>query len=384
MITEKPKPSTQAALVRALREAQFPVRRTKHRYSLSRAIRSAIANKSSPFKPAGLEGEVSAEIAMRTGRSPQGFFMPLDVPLEQRIDTTVTGAGAAATRWPPLMFIDVLRAKLVVSALGGQITTLSSERGAVQLPVQSAATPVTWVAEGSAAGGFTGLTIGSVVFTPHTLLANTGISRFLEELAAPGFDAWLYSELAADIAVGIDLAAIAGTGAANQPTGLISSSQSTVYTLAADAGNGGAPAYVDLVGMESAAAIANVDSRADARMGWLTSPAGRSKLRRVDSSSANAAQWCWAKDWNTVLGTVAMATTNCPANLTKGTGTNLSALIYGDWTNLVVNLFSAVDILINPYTISTTGYYQIYAYQECDVQILRSPAFQVVKAMITT
>jgi hypothetical protein len=47
-------------------------------------------------------------------------------------------------------------------------------------------------------------------------------------------------------------------------------------------------------------------------------------------------------------------------------------------------LFSAVDLLVNPYTITTLGYYSIYAYQECDVQILRGAAFEVANAMITT
>jgi hypothetical protein len=79
-----------------------------------------------------------------------------------------------------------------------------------------------------------------------------------------------------------------------------------------------------------------------------------------------------------------MATSNCPSTLTKGTGTNLSALIYGDWTNLIVNLFTATDLLVNPYTITTLGYYAIYAYQEVDVQVKRSAGFEVVSALVTT
>ena len=79
-----------------------------------------------------------------------------------------------------------------------------------------------------------------------------------------------------------------------------------------------------------------------------------------------------------------MATTNVPNNLTKGTGTNLSALVFGDWRNLGINLFSAVDVVFNPYTITTSGYYAIYAYQECDVQVFRTTGFVIASGMITT
>ena len=321
------------------------------------------------FHPDGLEGEVSREIAHRSGKSSRGFWMPH----EARLDTTTTGAGAAATVWPPRMFIDVLRAKLVIEALGGQITSLSADPGVVQLPVQTSGTAVTWVAEGSNAGANTGLAVSSVTFTPHTAICNSGISRFMKDTEADGFDDWLYADLAKQIAVAVDQVAINGAGAASyQPLGILQSPNTTSYTLAADSGSGGAPSYADLVGMEEVLGNANADTRADARLGLCTSPNGRSKLRRTDSSAlvaGTSGQWCWPQLYNTVLGHPAQATTNVPNNLVKNSVTGLSALIFADWTNLIANLFSAVDLLINPYTITSLGYYSIYAYQEVDVQI---------------
>lgn len=358
-----------------------------HHYSIRTALRSVSECRSKPFRPNGLEGETSQELTKRMGREPQGFWMPLNVPVEpeRRTNTTVTGSGAAQTVWPPAMFIDVLRAKLVIQALGGRITTLSNDGGQVQLPVQTAATPVRWVAEGSQAGSFTGLTVGSVTFVPHTLLANTGVSRFMKDTSAPGFDAWIYEDLAKSIAVNVDAAAINGQGlASSQPLGLLQTPGVPTYTLAADTGNGGAPAYADVVGMEQTVANANGDSRADARLGWLTSPNGRSKMRRVDGSSGSAGRWLWNQDVDTVLGKPALATTNVPYAQTKGSGTNLTSLIYGDFANVIVNLFSAVDIVVNPYTITSSGYYQIYAYQEVDVQIARTAGFVIANGMITT
>ena len=121
--------------------------------------------------------------------------------------------------------------------------------------------------------------------------------------------------------------------------------------------------------MEKTLGNANADAVAEPRIGWLTSPNGRSKLRRTDSSSGNAGQWCWDKNLNTILGNPAFATTNVPNNLTEGSGTNLIALLCGEWSNVLVNLFKAVDILFNPYAQTTLGYFSINAYQECDVQV---------------
>ena len=362
--------------------ADLPHHEGKARYSLIRAIRSAL--ESQDRKPTGLEGEVSAEIAHRSGRSPQGFFLPHDAPvIEQRADTTASVTGLPIA-WPD-GFVDVLRAKLVVAAMGGRITSLTTQRGKLQIPVQTGATPVAWVAENANYGSFTNLTTTSIVFVPHTCLANTGISRVMKELGAPGFDQWVYDDLAKSIAVAIDAAALNGSG--NAPTGIIPSTPATLtgYTLAADAANGGAPAYADLVGMEAVLTNANGDAPAEARLGWVTTPNGRSKLRRVDASSGNAGRFLWDKDRNTVLGYPAMATTNVPNNLVKGTsGATLSALIFGNWDDLFVNLFSAVDLLVNPYTLATSGYYQVSAYQEADVQFRRTASFVTALDMITT
>jgi HK97 family phage major capsid protein len=353
----------------------------KQTYSIRRALQSAMRRKG---KADGFEGEVSQEIAHRSGKMARGFFVPLNTPaVERRIDNTTAGAGAAATIWPDRMFIDVLRAKLVIEAMGGQITTLTNENGVIQLPVQTAATPVSWVAEGSNYGSFTSLTLSSVTFTPHTCLANTGISYQMSKLDAPGFEEWLFSELAKGLAVAIDAAAI-GSGATNSPSGILQNGSIGAYTLAADAGNGGAPAYADLVAMEAQLTNAFGDYPADSRVGWVTSPNGRSKLRRTDSASAGTGQFCWDRVFNTVLGYPAMATTNVPNNATKGTGTALTSLIFGNFQDVIVNLFSGVDILVNPFTLSSTGYIQLSAYQEADVQITRAGGFVVAKAMVTT
>ena len=43
---------------------------------------------------------------------------------------------------------------------------------------------------------------------------------------------------------------------------------------------------------------------------------------------------------------------NVPSNLTKGSGTNLSAVIYGNFADLLIGMFGQLEILVDPLPIS--------------------------------
>jgi HK97 family phage major capsid protein len=147
--------------------------------------------------------------------------------------------------------------------------------------------------------------------------------------------------------------------------------------------DGGAPTRALLLAMEAAVGAANGDAGADARIGWATSPAGRKKLRSVDGSPGTAGAWLWS-DANTVLGSPAVASSNVPANLVKGSGTGLSALVHGDWGQLFINMFSGADILVDPYKQNTDGYVYINVYVDVDVAVLNPAAFSIAKDMLTS
>jgi HK97 family phage major capsid protein len=70
-----------------------------------------------------------------------------------------------------------------------------------------------------------------------------------------------------------------------------------------------------------------------------------------------------------------------PNNLTKGTGTNLSAILYGVWSDLVIAYWSAVDIVINPYadSVAAKGGALIHAFLDADVALRHPESFAAVK-----
>ena len=76
--------------------------------------------------------------------------------------------------------------------------------------------------------------------------------------------------------------------------------------------------------------------------------------------------------------------TNVPSNLTKGTGTNLSALIYGNWADLLIGYWSAFDLLVNPFETAAyeKGNVSVRAMLTADIQLRYVESFSAAKDII--
>jgi hypothetical protein len=74
-----------------------------------------------------------------------------------------------------------------------------------------------------------------------------------------------------------------------------------------------------------------------------------------------------------------------PSNLTKGSGTNLSPLIFGNFNDLMIGEWGSVEILVNPYGAGyNTGDVDIRVMQTIDVAFRRVVSFAAITDMITT
>jgi hypothetical protein len=77
-------------------------------------------------------------------------------------------------------------------------------------------------------------------------------------------------------------------------------------------------------------------------------------------------------------------TTNVPNDLTKGDGTALSALIFGNWADLYVGQWGGLDILVNPYTKAKEGLVEIVAEMYYDLEVARPVSFAAMLDIVTT
>ena len=79
--------------------------------------------------------------------------------------------------------------------------------------------------------------------------------------------------------------------------------------------------------------------------------------------------------WNSLYGYDLAVTNNVPSDLTKGTLSTASALIFGDISQLMFGFFSTPDILIDPYTAGSTGAVRIRVMQEMDLAVRHAQSF---------
>jgi HK97 family phage major capsid protein len=378
--------------------------RGKHSYSLCRAF--SLLGKKQPLD--GLEKETSDEIERRIGKKPVGsFFMPTNLPMkwnvhrnhkvggrpfrppvhfdrqghdngvERRIDDTTAASGAVLTRWDTT-WIEYLRARMVLDQMGA--TYMTEMHGNFAMPRQSGIGTVTWVAE-SGSVATTGQTIDQVLFTPKTVGAFTDMSRrFLEQLSIDP-EEFVRQDLAAILARGIESAAYNGTGTP-QPTGiLVGAGFTQVVPLGT---NGGNPTFQSMIQLEELLAKANADI---GNLAYVTSPGGRSTLKMTPKQGITQTSYYPIMVWEDgadVNEHDAYATNLIPSNLTKGTGTALSAMIFGNWSDCMLAFWTGVDWLVDPYTGGPAGTIRIVVLQDLDIEFRHFQSFAYINDMVTT
>ena len=73
---------------------------------------------------------------------------------------------------------------------------------------------------------------------------------------------------------------------------------------------------------------------------------------------------------------------NVPSNLTKGSGTGLSALIYGNFSDLLIGMFGQLEILVDPYTDFAKGTVGVRALQSIDIAVRHAESFAAMQDAI--
>lgn len=361
-------------------------RNGRHTYSIASVIdmlSSSIRSDGKPpgSIPSGLAGEVHFELARRYGLAPRGTLVPPTGiwPIAERraLDTTA-GVGAIPTILTGGL-VDALRSRMVLASLGSPVLNFSGDaRGKVSVARIATANAVSWVAE-NAAPSDTAPTWDAVTFTPKTIQALTFATRRLLKSGDAEVENHLLADMASGMAVEIDRVGIAGSGASNQPKGLLNAVGLPTIALGT---NGAALKRSDLVKLEKLVGNANGDASAASSPGWVASPDVRAALRLTDNATASG-RYAWSDD-DKILGRPAWATTSIGNTTVKGSGTGLSGIVYGAFDQLAVNLFGPPDLLVDPYKQSSDGSVHMSMFLDVDVQVFKIAAFAACLDVVTT
>ena len=289
--------------------------------------------------------------------------------------TNNAGGYTVATDVLASSFIELLRNRMMVRAAGA--TMLADLQGNVAIPSQSAGATAYWVAENGAPTE-SQQTLGQVSLTPKTVGAYTDYSRRLLMQSSIDVEAFVRSDLATVLALAIDLAALHGTGASNQPTGIAATSG---IGSVAGGTNGLAPAWSHIVGLETEVAIDNADI---GRLSYMTNAKVRGKLKQTAKVASTDSVMIWGDSDTPLNGYPAFVTNQVSSTLDKGTSTGVcSAIFFGNWADLLIGMWGGLDILVDPYTGSTAGTTRIVALQDVDVAVRHAQSFAAMLDALT-
>jgi HK97 family phage major capsid protein len=337
-------------------------------FSIIRAIRAAIGDQ----VDAGFEREISAETERRTGRQARGIMIPDQAFLEKRVmlaDPTGSPAGAGAPLYPttirPDLFIDRLRASLVVARLGA--TVIDNLFGDISIPRQTGSVATQWLAEDEDIDA-SDLAFDDVQLKPRTIGGLTSYSRKLLLNSTPSIEAIVRNDLARTVANAIDAAALLGPGTGNAPTGIVAQSGVTELSLAT-------PSWTEVL-----AFISTVQGN-DGDVGglaWALAPGATATLRGTAKvSSTDSVMIQEAPD--SLAGYPAIATTA----LMSGDSPDKSTVILGSWSQLLVGRWGGVDILANPFaeTAYVRGRVLVRVMADVDIAVRHPESFAFASDM---
>lgn len=341
------------------------------RYSLLRAI-NYLANPSDARaqREAAFELECSREAEKRSGKPAQGLIVPFDVLSRVlTVGTPTAGGNLVATDLLAGSFIDVLRNAMVLDSLG--VTFLDGLVGNIAIPRQSSGATGYWVSENSAPTT-SQPAVDQVSMSPKTVGTYTDISRKLMLQSSLSVEQMVRNDLAQTLGRAIQLAAIQG-GGSGEPVGILGTNG--IGDVAGGTA-GLAPNWSHIVDLESKVSIANADIGS---LAYLTNAKVRGALKKTPKVSGQNG-FIWEAGDAPLNGYRAAVTNAVPSNLVKGgSGSVCSAIIFGNFADLVVGMWGGLDLLADIYTGSAAGTVRIRALQDLDVAVRHPESFAAMK-----
>ena len=342
----------------------------KRNYSIAKGVQAMVSGN---WEGAELEREASDEIAKRSGKNARGIFVPSDANFYTRDltqGTATAGGHTVATDMLTGSYVEALRNKSMVRNAGA--TVLSGLVGDCAIPAQNATTTAHWVAEnGAPTEGAP--TYRQITMNPKTISAYVDVSRHLMHQSSLAIESILRKDLIDGLASAVDLGALAGTGSSNQPTGVLGT---TGIGSVAIGTNGGAGTWAKIVDAWKEVAKDNADIGA---LSWFTTPTQVARfMQAVKVASTDSRMIMETQD--NLMGYNVNVTNQMPDTLTKGTSSgDCSALLFGNFNDLIIGEWGNLDLAVDPYSLSTIGATRITSFYDIDIAVRHAESFSAIQ-----
>lgn len=316
-------------------------------------------------------------VSLRTGQ--RSLVIPSNV-LNTVTTDTGTGGGGNTIATNLEGYIPALRDATVLGQLGA--TFLPNLTGNIEYSAELATASAEWLAETGSITKSTP-TFETRPLSPKRLGVMVEVSNKWLNQTSENFVAYLRQQILNAAAEKVDHAGLWG-GEANGPTGIgMDANVTTLY--AGDAADNSANAdgaaliRADLINMMKTLATQNAMR---GRVGFATNAAVRAALQE-QPIIAGSDFFVWdANQQNTLMGYPAGITELIPSNLAKGAASDLSAIILGNFEDVVIGMWGGLELLVDPYTKADSGITRMIVNHYTDVLVRRPESFVAIKDVI--
>lgn len=344
-----------------------PEQKAAKNFSITKFLREISEGNRLTGVEAELESEARKEMTA-SGMAVKGYALPVQMLRAISANNATTNGEGKELATVGVSYVDALRANLVMSKLGA--TYMSGLQGQLKL-VKGGGAIALWEAEGDA-NPVAKLSFNGITMTPKRLQAIAGFTGELLHQSSPAVDQLIYSDLIRAHASALDAAAI--YGGTDAPKGILGSGNSTVVSIGT---NGGALTLAQIVALEEKVASAN---GLFGSLAYLTNP---KVVAHMKSTAKVAGYPSYLLEDGKVNGYDVLSTSAVPSNLTKGTASGTaSALIFGNFNEVVIGQWGGLDVIVDPYTSKNKGIVEVSVVAYHDIAIRRPECFASIQDIV--
>ena len=325
----------------------------------------------------GIEAEMAKEGEAefkRSGINPaaNSVYIP-SFALRSYDDTNATesGYGDAFKEEKFFSYEGKLRGEMLAARLG--VNFIDNLTG--NLNIVTGGADAAWVAEDVAATKAKPA-YAKMTLSPKRLQVLQGVTYDLIHQNSKSVDALIMADMVKAHAAALDAAIFAGSGSSGQPTGVLGRAGNTVSIDS----TGGPITYAKLVEMEQM--VGEDNGLLDETLAYVSNAKVMGKLKTIPQ--VQGYPWYLLNEGK-VNGYPFFMSNALPSNLTKSTGSNLSAAIFGPFSQVICGTWGGgLQFIIDPYTAKASGVLEVTAIAYHDVAVRHADAFAKIVDIATT
>jgi HK97 family phage major capsid protein len=325
----------------------------------------------------GIEKEMHEEGVKQLrmiGQNSTGIAIPEQVTrAAQTVGVAADGGNSVYTEYKG--FKEMFKQALVLPELGA--TVITGLQGNLSYVTEGSQIEALWEGETTQASEAS-FTLGNLTSSPKRLSRVIKYSNQLLRQSVIDVESMVQRQIAYALAYALQKAAIAGSGTGNVPLGLLA--HPDVLSIALGT-NGGNLTYQQIVAMETL--VADKDAL-QGSLGYVMNAVTRGMLKTTEKTPASpSGQFLMPTD-GTLNGYKVALTNYMTKAGTKGSGTNLSSMIYGDWSQLEIHRWGAIDLTVDKITLADQALTKVVVNDFANILIVRPTSFVKVTDIKTS